>query len=88
MFWRVPGPIDFDATVATISAYSTGCTRLTAATMGIVAWPPQLTMLTSISRLPTWSFRLTGGMQYGPIAAGVRSMTSTPLRVSLRDVSA
>ena len=37
MFFRVPGPADFDATVAMISPYSTGCTRLTAATMGIVA---------------------------------------------------
>ena len=30
MFWRVPGPADADATVATISAYSTAATRLTA----------------------------------------------------------
>ena len=27
MFWRVPGPTEREDTVATISAYSTGCTR-------------------------------------------------------------
>ncbi len=63
MFWRVPGPTDFEATVATISAYSTGCTRLTAATMGMVAWPPHVTMLTFCAREPTCSWRFTGGMQ-------------------------
>ena len=63
MFLRVPGPADFEATVATISPYATGCTRETAATIGIVAWPPQVTMLTFISRLPTCCARLTGGTQ-------------------------
>jgi hypothetical protein len=37
IFFRVPGPAERDDTVAMISPYSTGCTRLTAATMGIVA---------------------------------------------------
>ena len=37
MFFRVPGPTDLEATVAMISAYSTGCTRDTAATSGMVA---------------------------------------------------
>ncbi len=46
MFARVPGPADFEAIDATISAYCTGATRETAATIGIVAWPPQVTMLT------------------------------------------
>src|SRR5271170_264419 len=44
MLARVPGPADLDAIDATISAYSTGVTCATAATMGIVAWPPQVTM--------------------------------------------
>src|SRR5687768_7237748 len=43
---RVPGPADLDAIEATISAYATGTTRETAATTGIVACPPQVTMLT------------------------------------------
>ncbi len=46
MLARVPGPADLDAIEATISAYGTGVTRETAATIGIVAWPPQVTMLT------------------------------------------
>ena len=46
MFWRVPGPADSEATEATISAYDTGVARETAATIGIVAWPPQVIMLT------------------------------------------
>ena len=37
MFARVPGPADFDAIEATISAYGTSVTRETAATIGIVA---------------------------------------------------
>src|SRR5580692_875493 len=37
MFARVPGPADTDATDDTISAYGTGTTALTAATMGTVA---------------------------------------------------
>src|SRR5580693_7026205 len=45
MFARVPGPADFEAIEATISAYHTFATRLTAATMGTVACPPQVTML-------------------------------------------
>src|SRR5271156_5329322 len=73
MFWRVPGPTERDATVATISAYSTGWTRLTAATIGIVAWPPHVTMFKFRSRVPTCAWRFTGGTQYGPTAAGVRS---------------
>ncbi len=76
MLARVPGPADFEATVATISAYGTSTTRLTACTIGIVACPPQVTMLTFIrSRC---SARLTGGTTYGPIAAGVRSIARMP----------
>src|ERR1700759_2317722 len=37
MLARVPGPADFEAIDATISAYSTGTTLETAATMGAVA---------------------------------------------------
>src|SRR5665213_2281596 len=71
MFARVPGPADFEAIEATISAYRTGVMRLTAATIGIVAWPPQVTILTlGASRLAS-PFR--HGIVYGPIAAGVRS---------------
>ncbi len=73
--------------MATISAYSTAWTRLTAATMGTVAWPPHETMLTFCAREPTCSCRLTGGTQYGPMAAGVRSIISTPSAASLRAFS-
>ena len=59
MLARVPGPADFEAMEATISAYSTGTTRLIAATTGIVACPPQVTMLAfGASRC---SSRLTAG---------------------------
>src|SRR3954452_4303884 len=76
MLARVPGPADFDAIDATISAYSTGTTLETAATMGTVAWPPQVMRLTfGASRLMS---RFTGGQTYGPIAAGVRSIAVTP----------
>src|SRR5690606_38160412 len=44
--------------------------------MGIVAWPPQVTMLMLVAS--SFSSRLIDGMTYGPIAAGVRSMTCTP----------
>src|ERR1700733_15900957 len=47
MLARVPGPADLEAIEATISAYGTGVTRATAATIGIVAWPPQVTMFRS-----------------------------------------
>src|SRR3954454_9384684 len=46
MLARVPGPADTDATDATISAYGTGTTRETAWTIGMVACPPQVIMLT------------------------------------------
>src|SRR3954469_20097426 len=50
MLARVPGPADTDETEATISAYDTppkrAAARDTAATIGIVAWPPQVIMLT------------------------------------------
>ncbi|MCY1364368.1 hypothetical protein D9M68_594940 [compost metagenome] len=88
MFCRVPGPTERDDTVATISPYSTGCTRDTAATMGMVAWPPQVTMLTFIASLAACSLRFTGGTQYGPMAAGVRSIMITPSSLSLRLFSA
>src|SRR6185369_13178473 len=78
---RVPGPTERDDTVATISPYATGCTRDTAYTIGMVACPPHVTMLTFISLLPIWVSRLTGGTQNGPIAAGVRSITRTPRAV-------
>jgi hypothetical protein len=42
MFCRVPGPAEGEATLATISAYSTSTTRETAWTIGIVACPPQV----------------------------------------------
>jgi hypothetical protein len=71
MFARVPGPADRDEIDATISAYSTGTTLLTAATIGIVAWPPHVIMLTFMASM--WKSRLTGGQTNGPIAAGVRS---------------
>src|SRR5919198_5778911 len=45
MLARVPGPADFEAIDATISAYGTGVTCATAATTGIVAWPPHVTMV-------------------------------------------
>ena len=52
-------------------------------TIGTVACPPHETMFTLVSRWPTTSLsinsrRLTGGMQKGPIAAGVRSTRNTP----------
>ena len=59
MLLRVPGPADAADTDATISAYSTGTTRLTAWTIGMVACPPHVTMLTFISSM--YSSRLTGG---------------------------
>ncbi|MNF75238.1 hypothetical protein D3C84_572970 [compost metagenome] len=88
MFFRVPGPTDFEAAVAMISAYSTGCTLDTAATSGMVAWPPQVTMLTFITPRPSCALRLTGGTQYGPMAAGVRSIINTPRALSLREFCA
>jgi hypothetical protein len=45
-------------------------------------------MLTFISRRPTCCFRFTGGTQYGPMAAGVRSIIITPSALSLREFSA
>src|SRR5579871_2484342 len=56
---RVPGPADRDATVAMISAYATVVTRLTAWTIGMVACPPQVTMLT-LGASTYWP-RFTGG---------------------------
>ena len=50
MLARVPGPAERDATVATISAYGTvDRPRRRRSTIGMVAWPPQVTMLTFIS---------------------------------------
>jgi hypothetical protein len=42
----------------------------------MVAWPPQVTMLTFCC--PRCSSRFTVGTTYGPTAAGVRSTTRTP----------
>ena len=39
-----PGPAEREATVETISAYGTGLAEATAATIGAVAWPPQVIM--------------------------------------------
>src|SRR5690606_15426306 len=76
MFARVPGPADRDEIDDTISAYITGATLETAATIGTVAWPPHVTMFTF------GEFRcsspLTTGTTYGPIAAGVKSTTRLP----------
>ena len=44
---------DLLLTVATISPYSTACTRLTAATSGMVACPPQVTIFTFIALAAT-----------------------------------
>ena len=63
-----PGRRRPTTTEATISAYDTGAARETAATIGIVAWPPQVIMLTFIA--PTCSSPLTGGITAGPTAAG------------------
>ena len=61
---------------ATISAYGTSTTSETARTIGVVAWPPQVIMLTFIaSRLKS---TLTGGQTYGPTEAGVRSTARMP----------
>jgi acetaldehyde/propanal dehydrogenase len=55
----------------------------------IVAWPPQVTMLTLVlAPSASSASRLTGGMQNGPIAAGVRSIIITPSSVTLREFSA
>jgi hypothetical protein len=76
MFARVPGPALGEATLATISAYSTSTTRETACTIGIVACPPQVIRLTfGASRCAS---RLTAGTTAGPIAAGVRSTAAMP----------
>src|SRR3954466_15571162 len=69
MLARVPGPADIEEADATISAYETAAARETAATIGIVAWPPQVIMLTFVA--PTCSSPLTGGITAGPTAAGV-----------------
>ena len=76
MLARVPGPADLEAIEATISAYGTGVTRATAATIGIVAWPPQVTMLRSGAS--GCCSRLTAGTTNGPRAAGVRSIIRVP----------
>src|SRR5699024_9191640 len=70
MFAGAPGPADTEETDATISAYDTppvgSAARDTAATIGIVAWPPQVIMLTFIA--PRCSWPLTGGITAGPTA--------------------
>src|ERR1017187_7908930 len=59
IFARVPGPADFDAIEATISAYGTAVTGAPADPIGIVACPPQVIMLT-LGALRC-SRRFTGG---------------------------
>src|SRR5687768_1356738 len=54
--------------------------RATAATMGMVAWPPQVIRL--ISGASRWSSRLTTGTTDGPSLAGVRSTLSRPAAAS------
>ena len=80
MLARVPGPAETDETEATISAYDTPpastTARETAATIGMVAWPPQVIMLTFIA--PRCSVPLTGGITAGPTEAGVRSIARMP----------
>ena len=71
-----------------IGLLATIITIVIGATIGIVAWPPQVTMLTFISRRPRCSFRFTGGTQYGPMAAGVRSIIIAPSALTLREFSA
>ena len=56
--------------------------------MGIVAWPAQEIMFTLVSPRCACSCKLTGGTHSGPIAAGVRSIITTPSAVSLREFSA
>src|SRR5690606_31389738 len=73
---RVPGPADRDDTEATISAYGTAVTLLTAWTMGMVACPPQVIMLTFGASM--CSARFTTGHVNGPTAAGVRSIARMP----------
>ncbi len=51
-------------------------TRETAATIGMVACPPQVIMLTFSAA--ACSSPLTAGMQAGPTAAGVRSTARMP----------
>src|ERR1700759_4899085 len=64
MLALVPGPAETDDTDAPIAAYGTSTTRLTAYTIGIVAWQPQVTMLTfGASRCAR---RLAGGITPGP----------------------
>ena len=76
MLARVPGPAERDAIEATISAYDTSTTRLIAATIGVVACPPHVIMLTF--QVDVLTSRLTGGQTYGPTAAGVRLMARIP----------
>ena len=80
MFWRVPGPAEREATVETISAYGTGLAEATAATIGAVAWPPQvIRFMLGASRC---SVRLTLGTTGGPSRAGVRSTAVIPAAAS------
>src|SRR5690625_1208819 len=60
-FALVPGPAERELIDATISAYSTGTMRLTAETMGVVAWPPHVMRLTLSTA--SSSSRLTEGQQ-------------------------
>ncbi len=80
MLARVPGPADSEATEATISAYGTpprsATARDTAYTIGMVACPPQVIMLT-LGASRCWR-RLAGGITAGPTAAGVRSTARMP----------
>src|SRR5690625_2969741 len=69
----VPGPALLLDTVATISPYETGTTSLIARTIGIVACPPHVIILTFASFI--CSFKFAAGETKGPIAAGVKSIT-------------
>src|SRR4051794_26609367 len=76
MLARVPGPADTDDTEATISAYDTGAARETAATIGMVAWPPQVIRLTFIAS--RCASPLTGGATGGPAPPGARATPPLP----------
>ena len=69
MFLRVPGPADLGRHGRDDLAKPPSG-RGTAATIRMVAWPPQVTMLTFIAPLAHVLGRLTGGTQNGPMAAG------------------
>src|SRR3989344_7968972 len=74
---RVAMPADLEEMLETISTYSvSGCTLRISAMMGIVAWPPQVIILT-LGMFKQES-RLIKGTHILPILAGVMSMVKIP----------